>query len=35
MNEEHPKGALVMTLIYGLLIAAIWFSMYALLLQRG
>lgn len=34
-QHDHPKGALTLMLIYVFLIAAVWFSIYAMLLARG
>jgi len=34
-QQEHPKGALALTLIYLVIVAVVWFSVYALLLTRG
>lgn len=34
-QQEHPKGALALTVIYIALVAIIWFSVYAILLARG
>jgi len=34
-QQRHPKGALALTLIYLIIIAVVWFSVYALLLARG
>ncbi len=32
--DEHPRGALALTIIYILIMAIIWFSVYAVLLAR-
>ncbi len=34
-QKEHPKGALALTVIYIVIVAVIWFSIYAILLARG
>lgn len=34
-QQEHPKGALALTVIYIVVVAVIWFSVYAILLARG
>jgi len=34
-QQEHPRGALALTVIYLIIVAVVWFSVYALLLARG
>ncbi len=34
-QQGHPKGALMLTVIYIVIVAVIWFSVYAILLARG
>lgn len=33
-QEEHPRGALALTVIYIIIVGIVWFSVYAMLLAR-
>jgi hypothetical protein len=34
-QSEHPKGALILTLVYLVTLAALWSWVYITLLERG